>query len=436
MNGKNAQVLKHEPEDTDIETEFNPTEITLKPLPLKLKKNGEPYPNLSNVLMVLSTSSDWSGVFALDEFADRKRIIKKPPYEAFTEQIYPPRDLRDDDYSQTLVWLNQNGFPTLGKDTVFAAVNLLCRETIISPVRHYLETLQFDPENSQFAAETWMEDYLGVKPTELNVKYIRAVSLKSLVQAVARAFDPGCKADSVTILEGPQGAGKSTAIRVLFGTDWFGDALPPMGHKDASDYLKGKWAVELSEMSFQSKADIEQQKAFISRQEERYRPAYGREEITYARRCVFWGTTNRDDYLKDETGNRRFWPVKTSTINIEGLQAARDKLWAEAVYHYRNGYEWWLDPSLQDLAEQQNSQRFERDAWEQDVIVWADRDMINETTVRAALNGALGILSDKMTQADQRRMRTVFRHVGFQKDGVFKDRARRDQARYIRKTGE
>ncbi len=431
MNSKNAQVLTHELVDTD----HNLTKIKPNSLTLKLKKNGEPYPNLSNILMVLRASPDWSNVFALDEFVDRKRIIKKPPFESFHEEIYPPRDLRDDDYSQTLVWLNQNGFPTLGKDTVFAAVNLLCRDAIISPVRHYLESLEFDPKIDKFVAETWMEDYLGVNPTETDVEYIRAISLKSLVQAVARAFNPGCKADSVTILEGPQGAGKSTAIRVLFGADWFGDALPPMGHKDASDYVKGKWAIELSEMSFQSKADIEQQKAFISRQEERYRPAYGREEITYPRRCVFWGTTNRDDYLKDETGNRRFWPVKISKINIEGLRSARNKLWAEAVYHYRNGYEWWLNQRMQNLVEEQNSQRFERDAWEQDVLEWADRNAIKETTVREALNAALQIFSSKMTQADQRRMRTVFRNVGFQKDGVFKDRARRDQARYIRKMG-
>ena len=431
MNSTSAQILTHEPEDTD----HNLAEIRLKPLTLQLKKNGTPYPNLSNILLVLRASPDWSNVFALDEFADRKRIIQKPPFEFFNGEIYPARDLRDDDYSQTLVWLNQNGFPTLDKDTVFAAVNLLCRDTIISPVRHYLESLEFDPENDDFVAENWMEDYLGVKPTVADVEYIQAVSLKSLVQAVARALNPGCKADSVTIFEGPQGAGKSTAIRVLFGADWFGDALPPMGHKDASDYLKGKWAIELSEMSFQSKADIEQQKAIISRQEERYRPAYGREEVTYPRRCVFWGTTNRDDYLKDETGNRRFWPVKTSKIDVEGLRAARNKLWAEAVYHYRNGYEWWLNQRMQELVEEQNSQRFERDAWEQDVLEWADQKAIKETTVREALNEALQIPSSKMTQADQRRMRTVFRHVGFQKDGVFKDRAHRDQARYIRKMG-
>ena len=200
MNGKNAQVLSHEPEDTD----HNLTKIKPKHLTLKLKKNGEPYPNLSNILMVLRASPDWSNVFALDEFVDRKRIIQKPPFESYNGETYSARDLRDDDYSQTLVWLNQNGFPTLGKDTVFAAVNLLCRDTIISPVRHYLESLEFDPESDEFVAETWMEDYLGVKPTESDVKYIQAVSLKSLVQAVARAFNPGCKADSVTILEEPQ----------------------------------------------------------------------------------------------------------------------------------------------------------------------------------------------------------------------------------------
>ena len=127
-----------------------------------------------------------------------------------------------------------------------------------------MESLSFDPDTQPLLAECWLEDYLGVKPkTNQERAYIKAIAVKSLVQAVARALDPGCKADSVPILEGEQGSGKSTAIRMLFGEDWFGDALPPMGHKDASDYLRGKWAIELAEMSFQSKADIEQQKAFI-----------------------------------------------------------------------------------------------------------------------------------------------------------------------------
>jgi predicted P-loop ATPase len=113
-------------------------------------------------------------------------------------------------------------------------------------------------------------------------------------------------------------------------------------------------------MSFQSKADTEAQKAFISRQEERFRPAYAREEIIYPRPCVFWGTTNRDDYLKDETGNRRFLPIKTGNIDIAGLKANRDKLWAEAAYFYRQGANWWLGDELLPHAEDQANQRFER----------------------------------------------------------------------------
>ncbi len=159
-------------------------------------------------------------------------------------------------------------------------VQELCEDNIISPVKAYLESLKFDPVSDKSQLSTWMEIYLGVKPRSPSEKqYVRAVSRLSLIQAVARALTPGCKADSVPILEGGQGVGKSTALRILHSPDWFGDALPPMGTKDASDYLRGKWGIELAELAFQRKADIEAQKAFISKNEERFRPAYGREEI-------------------------------------------------------------------------------------------------------------------------------------------------------------
>ena len=131
---------------------------------LTLKKNGEPHPNLHNILNVLAQDDNWHGVFAFDEFADRKKIIAAPPYEKATKRGEFPRDLPDEDYSQTQAWLNKNGFPTVGKDPVTSAVNLLCREAVISPVRHYLESLSFDPDSNQFPAKTWMQDYLGVKP--------------------------------------------------------------------------------------------------------------------------------------------------------------------------------------------------------------------------------------------------------------------------------
>ena len=184
----------------------------------------------------------------------------------------------------------------------------------------YLESLAFDPQIDEPQLSFWMERYLGVEPTtDEERRYVEAVSRLSLIQAVARALNPGCKADSVPILEGGQGIGKSTAIRILHGAEWFGDALPPMSHKDASDYIRGKWGIELAELAFQQKAEVETQKSFISRREERFRPAYGREEICYPRRCVFWGTTNRSDYVKDDTGNRRFLPVKTTRSMSKNL---------------------------------------------------------------------------------------------------------------------
>ena len=130
-----------------------------------------------------------------------------------------------------------------------------------------------------------------------------------------------------------------------------------MGTKDASDYVRGKWGIELSELAFQRKADEEAQKAFLSLQEERLRTAYGREEIRYPKQCVFWGTTNRSDYLTDDSGNRRFLPVKTKIIGIAALRQIRDKLWAGAVYFYEQGERRWLDGVLLKYAQEQTKRR-------------------------------------------------------------------------------
>ena len=282
--------------------------------------------NAQNIYELL-IKGGWSEALAYDEFAQRKLLIKKPPDQTGNPAHFKDRELQDDDYTKIVRWINRNGFPRVSKHIVVDVVNELCREQIISPVRHYLEDLEFDPSKDKPQLSSWMVNYLGVNPeNEEEQKYIEAVSRLSLIQAVARIFKPGCKADSVPVLEGEQGLGKSTAIRVLHDHKFFGDALPPMGTKDASDYVRGKWGIELSELAFQRKADEEAQKAFISRQEERFRPAYGREEIRYPRQCVFWGTTNRSDYLTDDSGNRRFLPVKTEIIDIAALRQNRDKL--------------------------------------------------------------------------------------------------------------
>jgi predicted P-loop ATPase len=156
--------------------------------------------------------------------------------------------------------------------------------------------------------------------------------------------------DTALVLVGPQGIGKSTLGHILAYGEWFSDALPPVHSKDASDHLRGLWLIEFGEMAAARRAEIEDFKAFMTRTEERFRPAYGRFEISYPRRNVFFGTSNKDAFLRDETGNRRFWPVTVTSLDIARLEADRDQLWAEAVHAFDAGERWHLVDDESRLA--------------------------------------------------------------------------------------
>jgi predicted P-loop ATPase len=176
--------------------------------------------------------------------------------------------------------------------------------------------------------------------------YTTHVGRKALVGAVARALDPGCKNDTMPVLEGEQGTGKSTAIRYLFGDRFFVDHLPDFHSKDSFQQLQGAWCIEVAELSALTKADVKDVKQFLSRMEDKFRAPYARNPIHVPRRTVFWGTVNPEEgqgYLKDPTGGRRFWPVETTDIDLAGILRDRDQLWAEAVESYRVGERWHLE---------------------------------------------------------------------------------------------
>lgn len=246
-----------------------------------------------------------------------------------------------------------------------------------------------------------------------------------MIAAVARIMTPGCKADSILVLEGPQGAGKSSALRIL-ADPWFTDEIAEFGSKDAAEQTSGVWLIEVSELEGMGRADVNKVKAFASRSTDRYRPAYGRRPKEFPRQCVMAGTCNLSDYLRDETGNRRFWPVRCGAIDLEGLGNVRDQLWMEAVVAFKSGESWWLDdPGVVATAAMETAQRYHTDPWDEPIravlegkIEAAKEPRLGETpkAVEVSVAGLLtwlGVVQDRQDQGHANRVARSLRAAGW-----------------------
>ena len=401
---------------------------------LQTDRLGKPICNHSNVVALLTKHPDWENVFVNDAFDRVKKVLKPLPNDGQSASGFMPRQLVDNDYTAVCIWLNDFGITSVQKSTVMDAVQAVCAQQTFNPLMDYFRGIQKQYPEDDKLLDDWMCRFLGVKVSnEAERKYITAVSRLMLIQAVARAKKPGCKADSVIVLEGEQGTGKSTALRVLFSDEYFGDQLPHMASKDASSYLKGKWCVELAELDFKRKTEVETIKAFISRLTENYRPAFGREEIEVDRTCVFIGTTNSDNYLSDETGNRRFLPIKTTSIDIGNLGGHRDRLWAAAAHAYDKGEQYWLTSAVVDLARDQAKQRLEQDPWVE--TIEERMNSVAEASIMDALTACFpGIDAQAISTQMTRRMSKSLQLAGWVKGGKFNTGPRRNQVKFVNPT--
>ena len=236
-----------------------------------------------------------------------------------------------------------------GREKLDNALLIVSSQNRINDVKEYLKSLKWDGQNR---LDTLLSVYLGAEDNG----YTRAVMRKSLCAAVARAVTGGVKYDYMPIFTGPQGIGKSTFLRIL-GKDWFSDSLTSFEGKEAAELIQGTWINEVGELTAMTKQETNAVKQFLSKTDDIYRAAYGRRTNKYPRRCVFFGTSNEEEFLKDMTGNRRFWPVDVGVHPAkksvwQDLPQEVDQIWAEAYTYWLLGEPLYMTKEEEQLAEE------------------------------------------------------------------------------------
>lgn len=362
-----------------------------------LRKDGKLIDCRENVYMMLRHHPQWSGVLWADEFA-RKIIKRKPtPWDDAKSFVHGAEWGEDDDLRLGLWLAHQERLLVRSAEVLAASVGWAARESRCHPVREYLDGLQWD---GQARVDDWLTDYMGVKRTDYTVLVARMF----LIGMVARIYQPGCHMRAMPIFEGAQFRGKSSAVGIL-GGKWYGDTPIDLNNKDAYQLIQGKWLYEVAELDAFNRAESTRIKAFISSREDRFRAPYDRAPKDWPRNTLFFGTTNQDEYFKDQTGNSRYWPLRAEEvdhINLAGLAEARDQLFAEAVHLYRSGERWHPTREEQrDLFEPEQADREIADPWQSLIARWLRSNTLSRVTVNEALTDCLKIEPGKLDSARQ-----------------------------------
>jgi putative DNA primase/helicase len=319
----------------------------------------------------LSKHPDWRGVIALDEFSNRLVFRTPPPFDRdYAPTVYQPRHaINDADITRIAIWLDREYGKPVGTKLLWEAVHLVAHNCCYHAVREYLDSVSWDGVPR---AEFWLERYCSVVPaSDEHALLVRAVAKRWLIAAVARAQQPGCQMDTMLILEGPQGCGKSRGLEALAGGEFFCGTPLDMGSKDAFQNIQGVWIYELAELDSLTKAESSQAKAFISAAKDKFRAPYQRTPEEVPRSVVFCGTVNHGAYLKDLTGNRRYWTIRCDgKIDRDGIRAIRDQLWAEALHLYRAGEQWYLTPEEEEIMREEQADREPENPWTAAILKW------------------------------------------------------------------
>lgn len=347
------------------------------------------------------------GVLAKNLFNNENWIFKQPPWHE--GDTFSPRKITDVDEIRATEWLERAGLAPKPGDTG-KAMMVAAEAAAFDPVRDYFESLKWDGKPR---LATWLHRLMGVEPTQSGAE--RAFGKRWLIACVARNLTrkpDGEKVDTMLIFEGSQGKKKSTALAKLAtigGVRYFTDSVKDIGSKDTAMVMQSAIIAEIAELDALERTAVDAVKGWLSQQTDKYRPPYGRHVIDVPRRSILAGTVNPagTGYLKDPTGARRFWPVMVSgSVDLDGIERARDQLWAEAVALYRQGEQWWLTDAEEEAARVEQEKRYSRDPWADaiDEIAVVHRGLL---TLKA-IYGQLGV---PQHQVDERKNRRVIGHL-------------------------
>lgn len=348
-------------------------------------------PTLANAILILTHDPRWRG-----------RIEWDLHRESITIDGEGVQDVTETDVA---FWISQTYGADVATRIVSEAIAKVSRAHSRHPVRDYLRSLTWDGTGR---VHKMLTEYLGADRSDLNA----VIGMRWMISAVARIMDPGCKVDTMIVLCGAQGSGKSTALSIL-GGEWYRDTAFEVGDKDAMILLRGAWIYEIAEIDGWSKREQSAIKAFLSKTYDEYRPPYGRHPIEQQRQVVFGGTTNVPDFLADPTGSRRYWPVVVGAVDLPALRRDRDQLWAEAVRLYDAGERWHLDEREAAMLSDASEDHRERDAWE--TLILRRAREIGTPTIMDIAKAALDIETGRVDGGTAKRIGNVLRGAGWEK---------------------
>ena len=344
---------------------------------------------LANIILILRNDKELKFKIFKDIFSSRILVRDGVPWDRKFET--PDRIWNDTD-DAGLRWYLESFYGITSTNKIMDGVSLIAEENAENKVATRLQSTQWDGEKR---LETLFIDYLGC---EDNV-YTREISEKSLVAAVRRAIYGGIKWDNMPILIGPQGVGKSTFLKIL-GMDWYNDSLVNVEGKDACELIQGSWILEMGELSSLRKSELNLVKNFLSRTDDIFRASYGRRAQKYPRRCAFFGTANDTNFLRDETGNRRFWPIdcfiyKPKKSIFNDLNDELDQIWAEACELAKNKfYSLVLSKEAEKIAKEEQDSHSEDNVYRGIIIDYLDKKIPKDAWDSMDLFGRRAYLND------------------------------------------